>query len=504
MPQARVSMRKIREILRLTANGLSARQVAASIGVARSTVGECLRRAAEAEVSWPLQEGVDETALERRLYPPPPRRDGAPPSPDCAALHAELRRKGVTLWLLWQEYKSAHPDGYQYSRFCDLYRVWAHTQDAVLRQTHTPGDKCFVDYAGPTVDVIDPHSGEVRKAAIFVGVLGYSNYTYAEATWTQNVADWLGSQVRMLEAFAGVPAAIVPDNLKSGVIRPHRYCPDLNPAYQDFAEHYAVTILPARVRKPRDKAKAEGAVLIVERFILARLRNLTFFSLAELNAVIGARVAELNSKPFQKQDGCRASWWATERKSLRPLPPAPYQYAHWKKAKVHLDYHVEVAHHCYSVPYALIGRTVDVRVAADTVEIFDHGHRVAAHVRCDVRGSFTTCPAHRPDQHRAVVECSQTRLLQRAEAIGPATVAILKCQSHTRKHPEHTLRTCLGILRLAKDFSASDLEAACQRALTLKTYSYRAIRGLILNPAVTDLALSLPAHDNLRGPSYYH
>lgn len=499
-------MRKIREVLRLSAAGVSARQIAGAVGVARSTVADCLRRATAAGVSWPLPEELTEDALDLRLYPPAPPRPDAIPLPDWAVIQRELSRKGVTLMLLWQEYKALHPAGYQYSRFADLYRAWLGTQDAVLRQVHAPGDKLFVDYAGQTVGIVDRATGEIRQAQIFVAVLGHSSYTYAEATWTQTAADWIGSHVRTLDFIGGAPAAIVPDNLKAGVVRAHRYEPDLNPAYQDFAEAYGLTVLPARVRKPRDKAKAESGVLVVERWILARLRHQTFFSLAELNAAIRSLVDALNARPFQKREGSRASVFeAHDRPALRSLPAARYEYAVWKKAKVHLDYHVDVERHYYSVPHGLIGKTVDVRLCASTVEIFHRGSRVAAHARSSIRGGFTTCPAHRPERHRAVVERSHDKLLARAEAIGPATAAVLQTQVHTRVHPEHALRACLGILRLAQDFSPAQPEAASVRALALKSTSYRAIRALIQAPtAQTELSLSLPTHANVRGSSYYH
>lgn len=342
MAQTRLPVRKIREVLRLKAAGMSGRQIAAAIGSALSTVQACVRRAEEAGLAWPLAEELSEQALYERLYRcevPPTSR----PVPDFAYLHAELSRPGVTRWLLWQEYKAAQPDGWQYSVFCDRYRRWLATQEPVLRQNHAPGDKLFVDYAGQTVPITDRHTGEQREAQVFIGVLGCSNYTFAEATWSQQRPDWLGSHVRMLEYFGGVPAAIVPDNLKSGVHRARRYEPELNPSYHDFAEHYAVAILPARVRKPRDKAKVEAGVLIVERWILARLRNRTFFSLGELNAAIAELLEDLNTRPFKKLEGCRRSRFIElEQPVLRPLPVRPYEFGEWRRAKVHPDYHIEV------------------------------------------------------------------------------------------------------------------------------------------------------------------
>lgn len=505
MAQPRLSMRKIREILRLRFEAdLSRRQIAVSVGCSRAAVADCLTRAAAAGLAWPLPAGLNEAALQARLYPPPmPRADY--PLPDFAAVHAELARKGVTRWLLWSEYKAAHPDGLQYTAFCNQYRRWLAGQSAVLRQVHAPGDKLFVDYAGQTIGIVDRGTGEVRHAQIFVAVLGCSNYTFAEATWTQTLPDWLGSHVRALEFFGGVPGAIVPDNLKSGVTRAHRYEPDLNPAYQDLAVHYGVAILPARVRKPRDKAKVEGGVLIVERWILARLRHQTFFSLGQLNGEISRRLRDFNARPFQKLDGCRQSRFDDlERPALKPLPAKPYAFAHWKHAKVHPDYHIEVERAYYSVPFKLIGQRVEVRLTDTTLEVFHHGQLVAAHGRAQRKGEFVTLTAHRPDRHQAVIERSHARLLERASAIGPATADLIRQQAYLKRHPEQTLRSAQGILRLAADFSPAQLETACEHALQLKSYSYRALRALItavpLSPVQTAL---LPIHPNVRGPDYF-
>jgi transposase len=500
-------MRKIREVLRLKFEArLSDQEVAHAIGSARSTVQECLRRSREAGLGWPLPPELDEEALHARLY-----QRSVPlsrtPQPDFAHIHAELKRAGVTRLLLWQEYKAERPDGWQYSVFCDQYRRWLGTQDIVLRQNHIPGDKMFVDYAGQTVPVIDRATGEEISAEVFVAVLGASSYTYAEATWTQALPDWLGSHVRALEDFGGVPAAAVPDNLKSGVTKPHRYDPALNPAYQDFAEHYGLAILPARVRKPRDKAKVEVGVQVVERWILARLRNHTFFSLGELNAAIRELVADLNRRPFKKRDGNRESVFAEiERPALRPLPERRYEYASWKKAKVHLDYHVEIERAYYSVPYALIGKTVEARISANAVEIFHRQQLVARHLRARSRGQFVTLAAHRPERHSAVIDLTHERLRTRALAIGPATAEVLAQQLHRRVHPEESLRTSLGILRLARDFSAEALERAAERAIALKTFSYRALRTLIsAPPAASEPAQpTLPLeHENVRGEKYF-
>ena len=504
MAQQRLPVRKIREVLRLKAAGLSDRRIAAVIGSARSTVQECLRRAHETGLAWPLPDDLDESTLQGRLY----RREvplSSRPRPDFAQLHAELCRPGVTRLLLWQEYKATQPEGWQYSVFCDQYRHWLGSQELVLRQNHAPGEKLFVDYAGQTVPILERHSGEIREAQIFVAVLGCSNYTYAEATWTQALADWLGAHARALEFIGGSPCAIVPDNLRSAVARAHRYEPQINPSYQDFAEHYGVAILPARVRKPRDKAKVEAGVLVVERWILARLRNRTFFSLGELNVAIRELLEALNTRAFKKLEGCRRSrFLELDSPVLRPLPARAYEFGEWKKAKVHPDYHIEVGRAYYSVPYRLIGVQVDVRVTANVVEIFRDGKFIAAHPRSGERGRRSTRKADRPEGHVAVIERSLERVLERASAIGPATVEVLRQQAARRKHPEETLRSAQGILRLAQDFTPVALERACQRAAALRCYSYRAVRTLIETPAPAPAPRALDlVHENVRGPEYF-
>lgn len=509
MAQPRLSMRKVREVLRLKfAAGLSDRQIAASVAMARSTVQECLRRAVAANVPWPVPDSLDDAQLEALLYPPVVAAVSVP-LPDFAHLHRELSRPGVTRRLLWEEYKAQHADGLQYSAFCDHYRAWLkRSVEPVMRFEHRAGDKCFIDYAGQTMPIIDRRSGEISEAQIFIASLGCSNYTFAEATLSQSLPDWLGSHVRAVEFFGGVPAACVPDNLKSGVSRAHRYDPELNPAYAQWAEHYGTTILPARVRKPRDKAKVEGAVLIVERWILARLRDRRFFCLAELNAAIAELLLEYNQKPLQKMDGTRRSrYLELDRPALKILPARPYEYAQWKSAKVHLDYHIEVERAYYSVPYRHIGDQVDVRATARMIEIFYRRQLIATHIRSYQRGHRTTLDAHRPENHRAVIDQSIERLIERAERMGACVAAVLREQFNKKVHPEEALRSAQGILRLAQDFTGAQLNAACERALQLKTHSYRAVRNLITTPTLNESGelrqLSLD-HDNVRGSEYFH
>jgi transposase len=513
MPAARLSMRKIKDVLRLHfESGLSRRRIARSCGIGRPTVAEYLRRFEQAGLAWPGADELDDAALERRLFPPPPPvPSGERAVPDWPRVHEALRGKGVTLCLLWQEYKAAHPEGFQYSWFCDQYRAWAGRLDVVMRQAHRAGEKLFVDYAGHTVGVVERTTGELRQAQIFVAVLGASNYTYAEATWTQQLPDWIGAHVRAFAFLGGVSEVVVPDNLKSGVTKAHRYEPDLNPTYQDLARHYGVAVLAARARRPRDKAKVEVGVQVVERWILAALRQRTFFSLTELNQAIAELLQRLNHRPFKKLPGSRrTAFEAIDRPALRPLPAEPYVFAEWKKVRVHIDYHVEVDGHYYSVPYQLVNRQLDVRFSAHTVECLHQGQRVASHVRSHLKGRHTTTPEHMPKSHREYAEWTPQRLIRWAEQTGPATAGVIAHILQRRAHPQQGFRSCLGIMRLAKGFGDERLEAACRRALTLGACSYKSIESILRQglerqplPEQQELSLALE-HDNLRGAHYYH
>jgi transposase len=505
-------MRKIFEVLRLHhEGGRSHREIARVVGSSPTTVGEILRRAKQCNLTYPLPAGMTETALEAQLYPPAAPSSLIRPDPDWPAVHREMRRKGVTLDLLWQEYKAEHPDGYRYSGFCAHYRQWVGRLSVSLRQTHAPGEKLFVDYAGPTVAVIDPMTGEIRQAAIFVAVLGASNYTFCEATWSQSLPDWIGSHVRALERLGGVPALLVPDNLKSGVTRACIYDPELNPTYRDLATHYGTAVLPARPYRPKDKAKVEGGVLLVERWVLARLRHQRFFSLCDLNRSIAELMTALNSRPFKKLPGCRQSAFAElDAPALRPLPVTRYEFAEWKVLRVGIDYHVELRFHYYSVPYRFAREQVDSRLTASTVELFHRGTRIASHVRNDAPGHHTTVDAHMTPAHQAVQGWNAPRLLEWAGRIGPHAKAVVQSILHQRRHPQQGYRACLGILRFGKTFGDDRLEAASERAIAIGAMSYSSLKSILKNgldkkrasaPAQTCLPLE---HANVRGPDYYH
>jgi transposase len=504
-------MRKVREVLRLRLQcGLSKRQIAASCSIGLGTVYEYVRRARDAGVSWPLPEGLGDEELERLLFPPPPKvAPDARPLPDWPTLGRELRRKGVTLLLLWYEYRKAHPEGYGYSRFCELYNQWAGTVDPRMRQVHKAGEKLFVDYAGLTVPIID-RSGAVHHAQVFVATLGASSYTFVEATASQTLSDWIGSHVRAFAFFGGVPEIVVPDNLKGGVTSPCNYDPDINATYQEMARHYGIAVIPARVRTPRDKAKVENGVQQVERWVLAPLRDRRFFSVADLNEAILPLAQQLNARQGPGLPAPRQELFESlDQPALRPLPEIPYELALWSKARVHIDYHVQVEEHFYSVPHHLIRQEVEVRLTQHTVEFFHRGQRVASHVRSLRKGGFTTLPEHMPQNHRDWGDGSPDRLTRWAARTGPATAQLVQEILASRPHPQQGYRSCLGILRLGNEYGAERLEAACSRALSARALTYRSVKSILMHRLDTPAPAAAPAsappieHANIRGAGYY-
>ena len=512
MPGQRLPMRQVREVLRLKhVCGHSGHQIAAMVGVSRYTVAEYLRRAGVVGITWPVPDGLDDAALERRLFSPPFAAEPSRPQPDWPRIHAELRRPGVTLLLLWEEYRAGQPEGYGYSRFCDLHVAWRGKLSSTMRQTHPAGERMFVDYAGQTVEVIDATTGEVRRAQVFVATLGASNLTYAEARWTQGLPDWIGCHVGAFAFFGGVARQIVCDNLKSGVTAACRYEPGISRTYADMASHYGTAVLPARVRRPRDKAKVEVAVQVVQRWVLARLRNQRFHSLAELNGALRELITALNDRPMRHLGTSRrALFEAVERSALLPLPPEPYAYAEWKRCRAGLDYHVEVHGHFYSVPYRLVREVIEARITDQTIELFHGGTRVASHLRNPRQHRHTTTPDHTPSAHRRHAEWTPTRLLREAAAVGPATIALVERILTAKPHPEQGFRACLGILRLARTYGPERLEAACQRGMDIGARSYGSVLSILRHgldrahrsdPAPDELPVQ---HGNIRGSGYYH
>ncbi len=511
MPRERLPMRKIRDVLRLHANGMSTRKIAASLNIGRSSVGDYIKRATDAGLLSPLPEDITDTALVQLLFPASTgtaRSDR--PVPDWPMLHRELRKAGVTLSLLWEEYRAVYPEGYGYSRFCDLYRDWNGRLSPTMRQSHVAGEKMFVDYAGATAKVIDPQTGEVIEAQIFVATLGASSYTFAEATWTQNLSDWVGSHTRAFSFFGGVPAQLVPDNLKSGVAKSCLYDPEINRTYADMVAHYDTAVLPARPRKPRDKAKVEVGVQVVERWVLARLRNRRFFSLAELNQAIRELLEVLNKKVTKHLGASRRQLFETlDQPALKPLPAKAYQYAEWKQRRAGLDYHVEVARHYYSVPHSLAKQKLWARITDHTVEVFHRGKRVAAHMRGPGNRCHTTVPEHMPSSHRRYAQWTPQRIRKDAASVGPNAEALVDVIIRNKPHPEQGFRSCIGILRLGKAHDPVRLEAACERALQIGAHSYSSVNSILKNNLERrkpNKAADGPAidHPNIRGPKYFH
>ncbi len=514
MPTQRKTMRKIKEILRLKYEaGLSHERIAAACGIAKGTVAKYVERAQDAGLSWPLPSGMDDAALQAKLFPQKP----APAThamPDFAHIHQEMKRKGVTLMLLWEEYALAHPgQAYGYSQFCLLYRAFSGRLKRSMRQVYRAGEKLFIDYSGDKVPVIDRNTGEIRFAEIFVAVLGASAYAYAEATWSQQLPDWIASHVRALEFMGAVPALLIPDNLKSAIKRACRYDPEANSTYADMARHYGTAILPARPASPKDKAHVEAGVLLVQRWILARLRNQQFFSLAELNRHIAKLLADLNRRPFKKLAGSRLSAFETiDRPAMRPLPATRYEFAQWKIVTVSIDYHVEIEGHYYSVPHHLVQRKLDARYTTTAIECFFKGRRVAAHARSHVRGRFTTAAEHMPEAHRKHQEWTPGRLLNWARTIGEGTCGVVQWQFDHRPHPEQGYRAVLGLLHLAKRYGNERLEAACRRALAIGSPVLKSIKSILRarldqQPELftaKEAPSTLPhCHDNVRGADYF-
>jgi transposase len=513
MPMGRLAMRHVREVMRLKAAGLSIREIGRRVGAVPSTVRLTIRRFEAAGLSWPLADDVADTVLEERLF----AGAGAKPGqrrraePDWAAIHRELKRKHVTLSILWEEYIASEPHGYRYSRFCELYRAWESRLSVTMRQSHAAGDKLFVDYAGDGVPVVDRLTGEIRNPQIFVAVLGASGFTYAQATWTQGLADWISGHVGAFEAIGGVPALLVPDNAKTAVIKACFYDPQINRSYAEMAAHYGTAILPARPRRPRDKAKVEQAVLVIERWLIGGLRHRIFHSLAELNAAIGAMLHRLNDeRPIRRLGVTRRQLFdEIDRPALKALPATPYVFAEWRIRRVSIDYHVDVADHYYSVPHRFVRAEVEVRLTARTVEIFHKGERIAAHQRMSGNHKHTTVPEHMASSHRRYAGWTIERIRKDAAAIGPATLALCNLILDERPHPEQGFRACLGIIRLARSYGRERLEAATSRAIDISARTYGSVKSILANnldrrPAHRPADGTAIVHANIRGPRYYN
>jgi transposase len=510
-------MRKTREILRLKwQQRRSHREIARALAIGLGTTSEVTKRAREVGVdSWEAVDALSDDELERKLYREPPTSPAKPrPRPDPAQLHIELRRHGVTLRLLHEEYLQAHPDGYGYTQYVAFYNEWAAKLRVVMRQVHKAGEKCFVDYSGKKPTITDPNTGERIEVELFVAVMGASNFTYAEVTATQQSADWIASHVRLVEYLTGVPRAFVPDQLKAGVVTASRFEPAIQRTYEEWSQHYSTTILPARPGKPRDKAKVEGGVLIAQRWILARLRNVTCFSIAELNEQIALLLVDLNSRMMKRYGKSRRALFdELDRPALAPLRSDRFLHGDWSYATVGYDYHVCVDEHYYSVSYTRVGEYVESRCSAATVEVYLNGERVASHVRSFVRGGTTTLVEHMPASHRKHTEESIVEIEAWAKLIGPCTSALVRAILDERRHPEHGYRSCRGLKSLTGRYTPERIEAACERALVAGARSYRNVESILKNgldrqplPVTTSSGEAPPPldHENVRGPDYYH
>ncbi len=514
MSRRRTDMRKLREIIRLHfESGMSANKIATSVNVARSVVQEYLRRARVHDLSWPLPAGMDDAQLENLLYPITVQGQQYA-EPDWQALHEQLKEKGITRELVWLDYKSDCGSGdkapYSYQQYCRLYQAWSKNISVVMRQEHLAGEKLFVDFAGKTIPVVNPETGEVTFAQIFVAVMGASNYTFVTACESQKIDSWLAAHVQAFRFFGGVPELLIPDNLKSAVTRYHRYEPKLNERYYQFARHFGTTIIPARAGKPKDKAKVEKGVQFVETWIIGVLRKHTFFSFEELNKAISELLYRLNEKKFKKLSGCRRSWFETlDRPALKQLPLNNFEDAEWLELTVGADYHVEVNRHFYSVPYTLKHKRVQARLTPTILEILYKGTRVASHIVRQEQGKASTIDEHRPTAHQAVSKWTVERLLNWAARVGPGTKTLCAAIIDNSRHPSVGIQASLGLLSMHKEFGPERLEAACRHANQSGGWTIRNIRAYLKNGmdkrnvqlAIPDLKLGV--HENVRGESYY-
>ncbi len=513
MPTEKVSMRKIKEILKLNYENVSNREIARRLRVGAGSVSRYLARAKEANLVWPLNDDWSEDKIYSVLFPTETKKT-THPLPDFGKVHQELKRKGVTLMLLWYEYQQQHPDGYSYSRYCELYQSFTGKRNPGMRLTHRAGEKLFVDYSGLTMQWTDKTTGEIHRAQIFVAVLGVSNYTFVEATADQSLLSWVQSHVHAFAFFEGVTTCLVPDNLRSGVTKAHLYDPDINRTYQEMADHYSVAVVPTRVRTPKDKPKVEVGVQGIQRWILAPLRDVTFFSVHDINEAIKPLLTAYNQRAFYELEGSRLSQYLeVDKPALKPLPSKPYVYAEWKKARSGSDYHVAIYKHYYSIPHQYLKENIDVRITATTIECFHKGNRIALHQR-SYKPGHTTVHEHMPSKHREYADWTPERMHTWAKSIGPNTAQLIRALTDMHKIPEQSFRGCFGILRMSKTYGPERLENAAIRALHIGAIRYKNIEsilksGLDQQPLPKLASEPMPAeptrlHDNIRGSKYFH
>ena len=504
-------MKNVREILRLVnENNLSTRQIGISCNCSPTTVSTIIQRYNNSKLPWENFKTMGDSEMEAKLFPQE-IKDSKKTLPDWDYVHKELKKKGVTLLLLWQEYKEKYPDGIMYSRFCDYYLNWRKLRNISMHQIHRAGEKVFVDWAGDTMKVTNPTTEAIEEAHIFIGVLGASDMIYTEAFSSEKLECWITAHVNMFKYFEGVPQIIVPDNLKTGVKKPSYYEPEIHPTYMELATHYGAAVIPARVRKPKDKPLAENGVLIAQRWIIAKLRNQVFFSFYDLNKNIKIILEDINNKPFQKMEGTRRSLFESiDKPALMPLPSDIYEFATWKHAKVNIDYHIEFEKKLYSVPFQLIGQEVDLRITEKVIEVLHKGKRITVHPR--LRGpyrEYSTMAEHMPVRHQKMVQWTPERIINWSRTIGPNTSELITKLMEMYKHPEVAFRACVGIIRLATKYTAERVENASNRALKCRAISYKSVESILKNGLdripIEDPTEAAPPikHENIRGVAYF-
>jgi transposase len=507
----RIEMWQIKECLKMHhEQKLSHRQIAKILGIGKSSVWDILQKAKEAKITWEMAQDIDEAQLHKILYCEKESNEKKNyPLPDFLTIHKELKKKYVTRKLLWLEYRELNPEGYSYSQFCDLYRNWKKKCDVCMRQVHKAGEKLFVDFSGKKPEYTDPKTGEKIECELFVAVLGASSCTYAEATPSQELPYWISCHIHAFDFFQGVPHITVPDNLRSAVTKPCRYEAEVNRTYLELADHYDTVVIPARSAKPQDKAKVEVGVRFVQTWILGRLRNRQFFSIEQLNNAIKILLKELNDRKLQiVGESRRELFLSIDKPALKPLPAKPYELSEWKKARVNIDYHIQFKKCFYSVPYTLVQQQVDVRATRNIVEIFFKGKRVASHIRVYRKGKAQTKIEHMPKKHQKHLQWTPSRIIAWGTKAGPKTKELMEEIINSEWHPALSYRRCLGILRLGKKYGNERLEAACDRALSLKINSYRSVKNILENgfekkPIVEESRRAQGEHVNIRGRNYY-
>jgi len=518
MSNKRITMRQLRELLRLRYEGnLSIRQISGSTKISVGKIQSVLKRFENLDISWPLPSNLDDHSLALKFYPSSdPRCSKNKVEPNWPQIHQDLKAKTVTRQLLWEEYSEQYPNRcYSYSQFCERYQQWRKKQKRSLRQMHKAGEKLFVDYCGPTMAVVNRYTGEIQQAQIFVAVLGASNYTFCEATWSQGLRDWLGSHVRAFEFFGGLVEIVIPDNLRSSTSKACRYDPELNQSYQQLASHYQIAIIPARPYKPKDKSKAEVGVQIVERWIMGRLRHQTFFSLSELNQAIKVLLVELNQKPFKKLPGCRQSAFELlDKPVLKPLPLHPYEYTEFKNPTVYIDYHIEFDSHFYSVPHELVGEQVQLQATDQAISIYFKSQLITSHVR-QYRSGMSTLPGHMPVNHEKHMKWTPGRLMNWASGVGSQVLLWVQNRLQEKEHPEQAYRVCLGLLNLTRKYPHERINNACHLANQRSLDRLKHISEILKNNR-DQLEIGeqqtpeqdwdkLPQnHENIRGPQQFH